>query len=204
MAGAVEVNLLAAMEAVAERWHAVFMTLVRYQQPSLSQPVLVVRLELQGLLTLAASAGHHLLQVADLPCKRLAAVVGAVQMAMIAAEVVAEEPLAQVPEAQVHQAMILLGLVEAQLFKVPQPAIVWEGVEQTEEKGQRLASVQNLAEAVEQEQDRLVVVVLMVAVRYSVQEAVGLVYDLAAPQALGVLGVHIRLVAEQQVWAVGR
>ena len=58
--------------------------------------------------------------------------------------------------------------------------------------------------AVEQEQEQLVVVVLMVAVRYSVQEAVGLVYDLAAPQALGVLGVHIRLVAEQQVWAVGR
>ena len=68
VAGAVEVNLLAAMEAVAERWHAVFMTLVRYQQPSLSQLVLVVRLELQGLLTLAASAGHHLLQAADLPC----------------------------------------------------------------------------------------------------------------------------------------
>ena len=206
MAGAVEVNLLAAMEAVAERWHAVFMTLVRYQQPSLSQLVLVVRLELQGLLTLAASAEHHLLQmqVADLPCKRVAAVAGAVQMAMIAAEVVAEEPLAQVPEAQVHQAMILLGLVEAQLVKVPQPALAWEGVEQTEEKGQRLASVQNLAGAVEQEQEQLVVVVLMVAVRYSVQEAVGLVYDLAAPQALGVLGVHIRLVAEQQVWAVGR
>ena len=204
MAGAVEVNLLAAMEAVAERWHAVFMTLVRYQQPSLSQPVLVVRLELQGLLTLAASAGHHLLQAADLPCKRLAEAVGAVQMAMIAAVVAVEGQLLQVPEVQGHQAMILLELAEAQLFKVPQLAIVWEGVEQTEEKGQRLASVQNLAGAVEQEQEQLVVVVLMVAVRYSVQEAVGLVYGLAAPQALGVLGVHIRLVAEQQVWAVGR
>ena len=117
MAGAVEANLLVAQAEAVERWLAVFMTLVRYHQPSLSWLVLVVRLVHLQQHILAASAGHHLLQAADLPCKRLVVAVGAVQMGMTMVEAVEEGQAPQEPEARGHQAMIRAGLAEAQPFK---------------------------------------------------------------------------------------
>ena len=95
-------NPLAAVEAAAEQWPVVFMMLVPYLQLSLSWQERLARLALRERHTLVVLAEHHLLQAADLPCKRLVAAVGVVQMDMIAVAVEAEEQLAQVPEEQVH------------------------------------------------------------------------------------------------------
>ena len=123
---------------------------------------------------------------------------GAVQMDIIAAAVAEEGQHPQEPEAREHQAMILLGLVEAQLFKVPQRAIAWEDVEQTEEKGQRLVRAQNLAAAAGVVDVLLLVLAPVAEVLYSERAAEVQVNVVLAAAVLEEHGVHIPQVAAGQ------